>query len=74
MSSGDPSSRRQACQLATRLRLHDEFGVDEFVTPLVLLDRANVAEPFLAESPRHQAAAVTALDQLLDRSLTGAAR
>ena len=67
-------STPQACQLATRLRLHDRFGMDEFVTPLVLTDRANVAELFLAESPAHQTAAVTALDDLLERSLLVAAR
>ncbi|XP_043232576.1 exonuclease mut-7 homolog [Amphibalanus amphitrite] len=64
---------KKACQLATRLRLHDQFGVDDFVTPLVLLDRANVAEQFLADSSGHQAAAVTALDDLLERSLPAAA-
>ena len=64
----------QACQLATRLRLHDQFGVEEFVTPLVLMDRSNVAELFLADSDSHQTQAVAALDDLLDRSLPAAAR
>lgn len=58
----------QACQVAHDLELHDAFTIFDFVFPLVLQDKINIAEPYLEEAKSMQLPLLELLDSLLDRS------
>lgn len=58
----------QACQIAHDLELHDVFTMFDFVFPLLLQDKINIAEPFLEEAKSMQLPFIELLDSLLDRS------
>lgn len=57
----------QACQCAAMLELHDHFGIEEFVVPLVFQDKFAVAEEFLIGSPVHQVQIASFMDVLLGK-------
>ncbi|XP_060535311.1 exonuclease mut-7 homolog [Cylas formicarius] len=62
---------KEACQYATMLNLHGEFGVDDFLVPLVLQDKLYSVDEFLAGSPRHQVELVQFLDSALSQMSVG---
>ncbi|KAK7874023.1 hypothetical protein R5R35_013427 [Gryllus longicercus] len=56
---------KEACQVAAFLKLHDHFSIEDFLIPLVIQDKMNVAEEFLHGSFVHQKQLVLFLDNLL---------
>lgn len=58
----------QACQIAHDLELHDAFTIFDFIFPLLLQDKINIAEPYLEEAKSMQLPFIELLDSLLDRS------
>ncbi|XP_054276444.1 exonuclease mut-7 homolog [Macrosteles quadrilineatus] len=55
---------KEACQTAMYLGL-DQFGIEDFVVPLLFQDKLTIAEDYLRISPAAQTATAQYLDQLL---------
>lgn len=51
------------------LRLFDNFGIEEFLLPLILQDKLVCVDEFLTESPQHQYKLVSYLDSVLGESI-----
>lgn len=58
----------QACQTASLLGLHSNFGIEDFLVPLILQDRLAFVDEFLEGSPAHQVQLVSFLDSCLGKS------
>lgn len=61
----DQKQFKDACQCVMLLNLQSQFGIDEFLIPLILQDKLVCVDEFLVESPVHQTKLVTFLDSLL---------
>lgn len=59
---------KEACQWAVELQLFDAFDVFAFVVPLIMQDKAALAEEFLRKAMHLQRPLIVFLDSLLDRS------
>lgn len=59
---------KEACQWAVELELFDAFDNFIFVVPLIMQDKAAVAEEFLKKAVQLQRPLIVFLDSLLDRS------
>lgn len=59
---------KESCQWAVELELFEAFDIFVFVVPLIMQDKAAVAEDFLKKAIHLQRPLIVFLDSLLDRS------
>lgn len=55
----------QASYIITNLGLADQYGIEDFIIPLLLQDKIAVVDDCLLTSPSHQTQLITYLDNLL---------
>ncbi|KAK5640063.1 hypothetical protein RI129_010874, partial [Pyrocoelia pectoralis] len=60
---------KEASQCSVLLGLHNRFGIEEFLLPLVLQDKLLCVDEFLNESVKHRIDLVVFLDSLLGQSV-----
>ena len=52
-----------ACRMATALQLYNSFPIEDFVLPLILQDKCNLAEEFISHNVNMQKETITFLDK-----------
>lgn len=56
---------KEVCEWADMLDLEEEFGIYDFIVPLLFQDKLNVIDEFLKKSPRHHLELVQFLDNII---------
>ena len=56
---------KKACEVANALEVHQEYGLEEFIIPLIVEEKAVVTEEFLTASPKHAQDVIRFLDGLV---------
>lgn len=56
---------KEVCEWADMLDLEDEFGIFDFIVPLIFQDKLNVVDEYLKKSTRHHLELVQFLDNII---------